>query len=438
MSTRSSLHVSTTATRAQLPAVRVLAASLRTHHAEAELSVLLLDGDEAVAEAGRGVERCTLLAPDAVDVPADLFAKLAMACTVDELAAVLAPRLVHLLVGQSVPAVIALSPETEVVGPLDDVIALAAEHGIVLVPRVDAPLPDDGLEPDESQLREAGPFASELVAVGANGASFTEWWGERQLEAALRPGGLKAAGPWTAEIAAMFRCRVLRDPGYVVSAWNLHSRDLEITDEGYVVSGRPLRTVNFRGYSRDEPQLLSGEFERPRVRLSDHPALAQLCDEHSVRSAPSPGEAELRTAYRYDTLPDGREIDGRMRRMYVDALHDTTTRGDPEPPSPFGVHGVDAFVAWVTEPVAPPVDPQVSRYLTRVRDENEILRHVYPALGGEGAEQYLGWACTCGRDDQEIPSWVLPSEDDVIALTKRRWRRARPAGGDAASISSGT
>ncbi len=169
MSTRSSLHVSTTATRAQLPAVRVLAASLRTHHAEAELSVLLLDGDEAVAEAGRGVERCTLLAPDAVDVPADLFAKLAMACTADELAAVLAPRLVHLLVGQSVPAVIALSPETEVVGPLDEVIALAAEHGIVLVPRVDAPLPDDGLEPDESQLREAGPFASELVAVGANG-----------------------------------------------------------------------------------------------------------------------------------------------------------------------------------------------------------------------------------------------------------------------------
>ncbi len=140
------------------------------------------------------------------------------------------------------------------------------------------------------------------------------------------------------------------------------------------------------------------------------------------------GEAELRTAYRYDTLPDGREIDGRMRRMYVDALHDATSRGDPEPPSPFGVHGVDAFVAWVTEPVAPPVDPQVSRVpQPRARRGRDSPARVPGARrGGRRAVPRLGLR-HAGRDDQEIPSWVLPSEDDVIALTKRRWR-ARPAG----------
>ena len=113
----------------------------------------------------------------------------------------------------------------------------------------------------------------------------------------------------------------------------------------------------------------------------------------------------------------------RMRRMYVYALHDAAERGEPEPPSPFGAGGADAFVAWVTEPVAPPPEPLVSRYLTRVWQEDESIREVFPSLAGEGAEEYLGWI----RNGPDIPAWVVPSEEDVLELMKRRWQ-ARPSG----------
>ena len=52
---------------------------------------------------------------------------------------------------------------------------------------------------------------------------------------------------------------------------------------------------------------------------------------------------------------------------------------------------------------------------------------VFPSLAGEGAEEYLGWIRTTGWDDYDIPAWVVPSEEGVLELMKRRWQ-ARPSG----------
>lgn len=424
MSTRSSLHVCTVATAAQLPAVRVLSESLHALHSDGELTVLLLDGSESTA---LEAEDFRVLDPDGLELPTGLVPELAMACTASELAEALTPRLVRLLVEQGAPAVIAFRPETEVFAGLDDVIELAIEHGIVLVPRVDGSVPDDGLEPDAGQVRAAGAFASEFVAVGGDSGASLEWWCDRQTEVALSRGGYGRAGPWTADVTAMFPVHVLRDPGCGVSTWNLHSRELRSTNGGYEVSGRPLRWFDFSGSSPDVPHLLSTAFERPRVRLSDSTALARLCDEHAARLREEGYRADV-PAYALDALPDGKEIDARMRRMYVDALRDAAQQGEPEPPSPFGPEGPDAFVTWLMDAIAPPPDPLVSRYLARVWAEDPTVRQVYPSLAGEAAERFLGWTRIEGKVDQQIPEWVLPSEDDLMQLMKRRWqsRRARP------------
>jgi glycosyltransferase involved in cell wall biosynthesis len=392
-------------------------------HSDAELTVLLLDGAK---DAGDGPEDFSVVLPDDLGMPGDLVAKLMMACTAAELAEALTPRLVRLLVEQGAPAVVAFPPETEVFAGLDHVVDLAVEHGIVLVPRLDGSVPDDGLEPDPGQLRAAGTFASEFVAVGGDGAAFLEWWSERQTAVALSRGGFDTAGPWTAEVTAMFPVHVLRDPGCGVSAWNLHARELRSTDSGYEVSGGPLRWFDFSGASPERPHLLSTAFERPRVRLSNSTALARLCDEHAAHLRTAGYHADP-PAYGHDSLPDGKEIDARMRRIYVDALRDAAEQGEPEPPSPFGPEGPDAFETWLMDPVAPPPDPRVSRYLARVWAEVPTVRHVYPSLAGEAAERFLGWTRIEGKVDQQIPEWVLPSEDDVMQLMKRRWQ-SRPAG----------
>ncbi|HYV60388.1 MAG TPA: glycosyltransferase, partial [Acidimicrobiia bacterium] len=176
----------------------------------------------------------------------------------------------------------------------------------------------------------------------------------------------------------------------------------------------------------DRPHLLAAELERPRVLLSRNPALARLCDEHGARLRAA-GYDSAERAYAYATLPDGREVDARMRRMYVDALHEATTGGDSAPPSAFAPEGPDAFVAWIETPVAPAPDPLVSRYLTRVWQEDGSAHEVFPSLAGESAEEFLGLVRMSSRIENEIPEWVVPSEEHIQALRARRWR-GRPAG----------
>ena len=342
----------------------------------------------------------------AIGVPPDEVARLAMACSPSELVAKLTPWLLGHLIDRGAPAVVALGAETEVFAPLDDVVEQAAAHGVVLAPRVDAPVSDDGLDPTACQVDAAGPFASGFVAVSASATALVDRWRE----------GLHVPPPG----------HVLDDPGCAVSAWNLHGRALRTAGDGYEVSGRPLRWFDFAGYSPDQPHLLSTELEQPRVLLSDNPALAQLCNEHGahVRAA---GFDAAPPPYRYSALPDGKPIDDRMRRLYAEALREAGERDEPEPPSPFGLCGADAFVAWVNEPVAPPTDPRVSRYLARVWAEDETLQQVFPSLAGEGAEVYLGSLRQAGAADRGLPAWVLPSEEQLLELMKRRWR-SRPPG----------
>jgi len=418
MSSSLVLQACTTTTRAQLPSARVLCDSLRRHHPDAEITVLVVDSVDGAEGVPSGVR---LVTPDAV-APPEALARLVMLCTSTELAGALTPYLVHMLVEQGAPAVVAFGPETEVFAPLDQVVELAVEHGVVLAPRLDAPFPDDDLQPTPSQLTEAGSFASEFVAVGPGASPFLDWWCDREERAALEPPDSRQWGPWTEPVPALFPFHALRDPGCGASMWNLHRREIQATNDGYDVSGRPLLWFHFDGYSSDTPHLLSAELERPRVRLGDRPGLAKLCDEHGARLRAA-GYDAAPAASRYARLPDGREIDARMRRMYVYALREARERGEPEPPSPFAPGGADAFVAWVAEPVAPPPEPLVSRYLTRVWQEDESIREVFPSLAGEGAEEYLGWI----SNDPDVPPWVVRSEEDVRALMKRRWQ-ARPSG----------
>src|SRR2546421_7080349 len=308
--------------------------------------------------------------------------------------------------------------------PDAEVVELAREHGIVLAPRLDAALPDDDLEPTPAELAAAGPFAAEFVAVGESGAPFLDWWCERQERAALASPADRP-GPLTEFVRALFSFYSLRGPGYGVSIWNVHERELRATDDVFHVSGSPLRWVHFDGFSADAPYLLSSELRRPRVLLSEHPVLAGMCSDHAARLRAAGYHGAVPT-YAYDALSDGKEIDDRRRALSVDELGAAKETGEPEPPSPFAPDGEAAFVAWIRDPVAPPADPRVSRYLARVRDEHATIRQRFPSIAGEGAEDYI--ASFRARDSAvHVPDWVLPSEEDVLALIKERWR-ARPAG----------
>ena len=132
--------------------------------------------------------------------------------------------------------------------------------------------PTTAASPRRATSRPRARIASEFVAVGPSAAPFLDWWCEREERAALEPGGAEPWGPWTELVPALFPFHPLRDPGCGASIWNLHTRDVRATNDGYDVSGSPLRWFHFDGYSPDAPHLLSATLERPRILLAERPA----------------------------------------------------------------------------------------------------------------------------------------------------------------------
>ena len=417
----------TAVSRRGLPGARVLARSFLHHNPDASFTALVLDDRED--EVDPRDEPFEVIRPRDLDLAEAARERLALLCDEDGLAAALVPHLLRRQLDLGHPSVLFMASDIAVFAALDEVAGLADRHGVVLVPRTERP--PAHTSDDRDFVLDLGAFAPGFVAVGDASAPFVDAWaGDFGATGGTHPD----LGRWLDRAPAIFSAHVLRDPAYNVAWWNLHCRDLRIRDNGYEVEGRPLRSFQFSGYSPEQAHVLGDETAGPARRvLGEKPALRQLCSDYDeeLRRA---GYGTKEVPYGYGVLPDGSRIDGRMRRLYRDALADAADAADdrPEPPNPFGRAGPDTFVAWLNESVFPPVQPSVSRYLARLWLESDDLLQLYPSLVGESADQYLEWVQILGADERAVPLCVRPTphavEQRVVERRRRRRRGPLPEG----------
>lgn len=157
----------TVATRGQLPAARVLAASYVRHHPGHTFTTVVLDGDDDL-----GIEN---------------FRHLALSLTPGELADAVAPHVIRRLLDEH-EVVIRLAPESLVLAPFP-----SFGTGLTRVAKVLTPRPGDTEFVDDV-----------VVAVGRDAKACLDFWPQK----------------------AAFEHTVLRDPGFALAHWNLHERDL--------------------------------------------------------------------------------------------------------------------------------------------------------------------------------------------------------------------
>ena len=120
-------------------------------------------------------------------------------------------------------------------------------------------------------------------------------------------------------VPGFFEHFVLKDPGYNVAYWNLHARNLVWTGDGYTVDGSPLRFFHFSGFDHRRPYLLSKhQLDRPRILLSERPAVERICREYLSDLTRSGVFEEAGRAYRWAHLPGGIPVSVRIRRLYRD------------------------------------------------------------------------------------------------------------------------
>ena len=170
------MQVVTLATLATLPQARALGRSLQRHQPDWPFELVLVAAEDVVAAVQRDKSLRVRSAAKELDVDVEtLLARHAE----EDLGVLLVPRLLQRYAVRTGGQVLHLPASAWVVGELDPIQTTLASHSVLLVPRMLADVPSDGLEPSPAQMERAGRIEETIMAV--DGAydpdGFLVWWG---------------------------------------------------------------------------------------------------------------------------------------------------------------------------------------------------------------------------------------------------------------------
>jgi len=394
-----------------LPFARVLSDSFLAHHPGGSFTVLLIDDEQHRFDPGDDTVDWRRLRDVGLE-PAEIQ-RLAGIYDVTELATAVKPLLLRRLLDEGRNAVVYLDPDIRIYDSLEDVARLATQHGIVLTPHTMRPFPKDERQIDGFFVLAAGVYNLGFIGVGESSRSFLDWWWQTTRREALIDVTrmMFTDQRWVDFVPSFFDHYILKDPGYNVAYWNLHGRELYNDGGRYFVNGVPLRFFHFSGFDPRKPWLLSKhQGERPRVLLSERPALAQICKEYLTSLEAAGIQADGTPPYGWSHLPSGVPITTRMRRLYWSGLVCAEQGKCPEPPSPFDETNPDRFLAWLNSP-AEGGPRRVSRFLYSIyRDRVDLQMH-FPDIYGKDAGRYAEWIWGDGVTQERIPIELLPERN---------------------------
>jgi glycosyltransferase involved in cell wall biosynthesis len=376
---------------------RVLATSFRRFNPDAPFWVLVIDDGDGVWVTGD--EEFSVLGLGDIGFDAQTIHRLAAIYDVTELATAVKPWLVRHLVATTGHPVLYLDPDIEVFAPLDDLAAAAAEHGLAVTPHLLAPLPLDGLYPDDAQLLQAGVHNLGFLAAGPLSSDtdfFSYWQGRTEWMAIVDVKNQLFTDQRWIDWIDCFDHAVIRDPGCNVAYWNVWARPITGGADGWLAGGQPLRFFHFSGFDPATPWVLSRhQSDRPRVRLSDHRSLAEICSRYATALFEAGHEATSLAPYGW--ARSGRiELTLRIRRFYRQQLMAALQVGTPVPPNPFDGDGED-FLTWLLgsgchEPSRRDRRP-VPRFVIAEYEERPDLQSAFPEPWGASAQALVEWAC---------------------------------------------
>lgn len=415
------MNICTISVKNYLAHARVLAESFREHHPDGVCTVLILDDPRRTIEVAE-TEPFEILHAEDIGIPG--LHQTAVRYAPTEFSNAVKPWLLKYLLERGASHIVYLDPDIQIFAGLEEVGELAEQNGIVLVPRITEPVPLDDEKPTEREIVSDGIYDPGFLALGRGevSARFLDWWTEGSL-CDPRTGEHKTVlldQMWTLIRQARPRfadrrwidlvpntfpdTKVLRDPGYGVAYWNLHSRKLERTESAVTVNGRRLRFFHFSGFQPDQPYWLSKH--ATRVRLSENAALADLCRSYAMLLFSHKYEKVASLPYEYAQLPNGISYDSRLRELYADAVDSGEDFGNI-----FEPEGAEAFLTWLNAPSEHGGQHGVTRFLhDAIYARRKDLQQRFRSLNGPPGKKFVQWLIDRGIQLHSIPSQLVPFE----------------------------
>ena len=392
--------------------------------------VLLIDDEQKAIDPGDRRIDCRRLGDLGLDRME--IRRLAGIYDVTELATAVKPLLLRKLLEEGRSSIIYLDPDIRLYDTIDDAARLAVEHGIVLTPHTTHPYPNDEKQVDGFFVLAAGVYNLGFIAVAPSARPFLDWWWQLTRREALADVArmMFTDQRWVDFVPSFFDHTILKDPGYNVAYWNLHSRELTLDGNRYRVDGVPLRFFHFSGFDiRRQDRLSTHQGDRPRILLSDRPVLAGLCQDYASDLERAGLDVGARAPYGWSRIACGLDMTTRMRRLYRTAVMAAEQGSRPEPPDPFDDTNPDAFLGWLNQPEEDGPN-QLSRYLYSIYNERLDLQIQFAGIDGSDAPRFAEWIWRDSDLREKIPLELAPVAGvGLHAQTPR----SRPAAGPAES-----
>ena len=416
----SGVLVCTIIARNYLPQARVLARSFAQQHPDGRFVALVIDDVEHEVES----EPFEIWRPEDLDLAATEFRRMAGIYDLMALATCLKPWFLEALLGLGADTVIYLDPDIRLYAPLDDVASLARGRGIVLTPHLTAPIPTDGRRVTETDILGSGIYNLGFIALGSNVGPFLEFWKKRlRRDCYIDHGNQRFVDQrWIDLVPGMFDCHILRDSKYNVAYWNLGHRELSWTGNIYTIDGQPLGFFHFSGFDPRKPHILSKhQGDRPRILLSDRPALARICEEYRSALYEEGFGTFAPSEYPFDVLPNGITLNEKLRTLYREWVVECEDDDEETPDDLFSTHGAEAFAAYL---MTPNRGSRLPLWLLWEWSHRVDLQNVFPKPEGPDYERLIFWAqeeVFYGRLHPRLVEWDRQQGWPTSSAVIRRW-----------------
>jgi hypothetical protein len=377
------LVIASIAGKNYLPRIRVLAASLREHHPDLQLMVLLSDqlaGD--VDHADEPFQFVQLNQLQGLNAQQFCFRY-----DLRQRSSALKPYFLEYLLDQQHAAVLFLDPDMLVTAPLNTLLDSVRNNPILLTPHLLQPPADARCISRELEILQAGIFNAGVIGVSGceQARHFLHWWKQR-LEYHAKDSvaeGMYYDQRWLDLAPGLFPAlHILRDPGCNVAHWNLNERRMSIHGQAVRVDGKTCSLVHFSGYDPQQPERLSqhAEWLNP---AADAPVRALMA---AYRQRLSEAEKSLADSWQpsWEQLANNLPLAPVLRTLYA-SLDPARWHADPFNCSE------QSFFHWLMQPIddRQPVVLQLWQQ----------LHHLLPAL-------HLRWPDALGSERQAYADWI--------------------------------
>ncbi|OVE76596.1 hypothetical protein BVX97_00785 [bacterium E08(2017)] len=261
-----------------------------------------------------------------------------------ELCCALKPFLIKQLFSKGYEAVVYLDADILLMSPLDHLWSVLKDYSIVLTPHVLKPMPEDSGQPDDVYMLLSGVFNGGFYAVAndSNGNEFLDWLARRLKRHSIRndDSGFFVDQRWLDFVPNFFSGFLACDhPGYNLSYWNLHERDLLYGDGVLKANGERVVFVHFSTFD-----VHSACFSALTRKADDKLSLLKPVLQDYADKLLDAGVADcLSKPYGFATYSDGQVISSRDRAFYRD---DSSARD--RYPDPFEVSERDNYRSYVS------------------------------------------------------------------------------------------